>query len=113
MEFSDISMLANPAATVPLAGGPAAAAESAGAAELRQASQQFEAVLIRQYLNEALKPLLNDTMGSGVTGSDMYQYMITDKLADELANQNTFGVASLLQMQLTAPSFKDSQNNNP
>lgn len=112
MEISDISMLANPATVAPLIGSPKAS-ESAASAELRQASQQFEAVLIRQYLNEALQPLLNETMGSGVTGSDMYQYMITDKLADELANQNTFGVASLLQMQLTAPSFKDSQNNNP
>ena len=82
--------------------------------ELKLASQQFEAVLIRQFLGRALKPLLHDSLGSNAPGAHIYQHMITDAIANQLAAQNTFGMSSLLQMQLSgALDGKQLENNRP
>jgi len=76
------------------------------AGKLKEASEQFEAILIRQYLNEALTPVLQDGSGGNESGAHLYQHMITDVLANQLSQGSSFGVASLLQMQLTTPETK-------
>lgn len=76
-------------------------AGKAGAnAELVDATQKFEAVFLRQFLGDALKPILHATPGSQGPGSGFYQYMMTDVIASSLTSQEQFGMASLLQMQL-------------
>lgn len=40
--------------------------------ELKQASQQFEAVFLRQFIGEAMKPLLHPTPGSDGPGAQIY-----------------------------------------
>ncbi len=78
--------------------GAAGAAESQ---ELKGASQKFEAFLLQQFLGQALKPLLHDSLGSNAPGSHIYQHMMTDTIASQLSQEESFGFASLLQMQLT------------
>lgn len=68
--------------------------------ELVDATQKFEAVFLRQFLGDALKPILHATPGSQGPGSGFYQYMMTDVIANSLTSQEQFGMASLLQMQL-------------
>jgi Rod binding domain-containing protein len=80
-----------------------------GPEELKAATEQFEAILIRQYLNEAMKPLLDGPLMGEGTGAHMYQHMITDTLANELSQTSTFGVASLLNMQLTSPELRHNE----
>lgn len=68
--------------------------------DLTEASEKFEAIFLRQFLDKAMKPLLHDTPGSGMSGAGIYQYMMTDVLANALSEQGQFGFANLLQMEL-------------
>lgn len=99
MEIGDISLIhAKKPDALP---GADAGAKTKEPQKLKEATEQFEAILIRQYLSEAMQPLFDDSMMGQSSGSHMYQYMITDAMASELSDNSTFGVASLLQMQLT------------
>lgn len=99
MEIGDISLIhANKTDALSQADS---GAKTKDPQKLKDATEQFEAILIRQYLSEAMQPLFDDSMMGQASGSHMYQYMITDAMASELSNNSTFGVASLLQMQLT------------
>lgn len=86
--------------------------EPVNAKELEDASRQFEAVFLKQFIGEALKPLLHETPGSQVAGAGVYQHMITDVIAENLSNSGEFGFSSMLQAQLadqvglTEPSQK-------
>ncbi|MCH8473761.1 MAG: hypothetical protein LAT55_00855 [Opitutales bacterium] len=80
------------------------------ARELKATTEQFEAILIRQYLSEAMKPLFTDSMMGQTSGAHAYQYMITDALASELSKSSTFGIASLLQMELTQGENSSTTN---
>jgi Rod binding domain-containing protein len=69
--------------------------------DLGEASRQFEAVLIRQFLGDSLKPLLHDTPESKAPGAQIYQYMMTDAIAESMSKEGVFGLSSMLQMQLS------------
>lgn len=71
-----------------------------GDADLESATKGFEAIFLRQFLSQSLKPLLHDTPGSQATGSGIYQSMISEVLADNLAQAGKFGFSSMLQVQL-------------
>ena len=64
------------------------------------AAAQFEAILVRQLLGEALKPM----MGTGETkppGADVYQYLVTDVVAQSVTQGGGLGIAKMLLPQLT------------
>ncbi len=69
-------------------------------ARLEAVAKEFEAVFLRQFLGESLRPLLHQTPGSGAPGGQIYEYFVTDALAGKLSDQGLFGFSSLLQMQL-------------
>lgn len=75
-------------------------AKSAEPQELKEASQKFESLLLQQFLGQALKPLLHDSLGSNAPGAHIYQHMMTETIASQLSQEESFGFASLLQMQL-------------
>lgn len=77
------------------------AAPSAETEGLEKACDQFEGMLVRQILQEGLKPLLASTPGSGAAGAGIYDYMLTDTLANGLAGKNAMGISHLLQTQLS------------
>ncbi len=69
-------------------------------ATAQAAAEQFEAILVRQLLGEALKPML----GSGETkppGSDVYQYLVTDVVSQSVTQGGGLGIAKMLVPQLT------------
>lgn len=71
--------------------------------KIGEVSRQFEAVLLRQILGQAQKPLFkNSLFGGGGTTNAIYQDMITQQLADRISQGGTFGFAKVLQTQLTA-----------
>lgn len=104
MDIADISLVQ--ADSVKAARQQSHQAKTSAPEELKAATEQFEAILIRQYLNEAMKPLLEGPLMGNGTGAHMYQHMIVDTLANELSQTSTFGVASLLNMQLTSPELR-------
>jgi Rod binding domain-containing protein len=70
--------------------------------KIGEVSRQFEAVLLRQILGQAQKPLFKSSIipGGGTTNA-IYQDMITQQLADRISQGGTFGFAKVLQQQLT------------
>jgi flagellar protein FlgJ len=81
---------ATPAANRP---EPAALPQEPG--KLAEASRQFESIMLRQFLGESMKGLLN----SGPS-SQVYGYLLTDTLADSLSKGGGLGLASVIQAQL-------------
>ncbi|MFY9923910.1 MAG: rod-binding protein [Opitutaceae bacterium] len=66
------------------------------AAQAKIVSQQFESVLLKQFLDKSVGSM----MGSGA-GSDVYGYMLTDAMSQSLAKGGGLGLASVLEQQLT------------
>lgn len=80
----------------PAPGVPAADATRAGIAS---AAEQFEAVIIRQMLAAMRQARLSeDFLGSQAT--DNFRELADARLADAIAAQRRFGVASLVEAQL-------------
>ena len=67
---------------------------------LAAASREFEAVLLRQYLGEALKPMTESGSLFG-NSNPMYGYLINDALAGGLSSAGVFGFSNVLQAQLS------------
>jgi len=65
-------------------------------AKIAQAAQQFEGILLRQILNESMKPLLQNGPGAQV-----YGYFLTGSLADSIGKAGGLGLGHVLQAQLT------------
>lgn len=63
--------------------------------DLEIASQQFESILVRQFLTESMGPLLE----GGATG-EVFGYLLTDSLANSISQGGGLGLSSVLQAQL-------------
>ena len=59
-------------------------------AQAKVVSQQFESVLLKQFLDKSVGSM----MGSGA-GSDVYGYMLTDALSQSLAKGGGLGLSSI------------------
>ena len=66
-----------------------------------EASRQFEAVLLRQFLSEAQKPVINSEFTDNSTASGIYQDLITNQLADTLSRNGGIGLAQTFERQLS------------
>ena len=63
--------------------------------DVKKVSQQFESILLRQFLSESMKSLLEN----GPSGQ-VYGYLLTDSLAESVASGGGLGLCSILQTQL-------------
>ena len=70
------------------------------AEKIGEVAKQFEAVLLRQFLNEATKPLLSQSEGMNAAQKSVYQDMITNTLADTISQSGQFGLAQAFRQQL-------------
>lgn len=68
--------------------------------QLREASQQFEAIFLRQFIDKSLAPLLADPMVKTDGAADIHRHMIADVLSESLSKQSVFGLADILELQL-------------
>lgn len=64
--------------------------------QVEKVSRQFESILVRQFLNESMKSLLQD----GPSGQ-VYGYLLTDSLASSISEGGGLGLSHVLQTQLT------------
>ena len=81
-------------------------------AEVAKASQQFEAILVRQMLAPAIDPMMSGgSMGgeSGSGGGGVYGYMLTDVLANSLTQGGGLGLASVISRQLSPSASAEKQ----
>jgi len=65
-----------------------------------QACRQFEAVFLRQILQEARKTVISSSKTHDSAISGIYDDMVTSQLADSISRSGTFGLAKSLQAQL-------------
>ena len=63
-------------------------------------SGQFAALLVKQYLKQALKPMFKGIFDETGGASGMYRHLFTDALAESIAQGGGFGVSTMLQMHL-------------
>jgi Rod binding domain-containing protein len=66
--------------------------------KVAEVSRQFEAVLLRQILQQARKPGMGASTDS--LSSDVYSDMINQQLAQSISRSGAFGLAKSLQGQL-------------
>ncbi len=82
--------------------------------KIEQAGVQFEAIMVRQFLNDALKPSIKGSIEEEGAGNDTYRYFVTDTLAQSLAKEGVFGIGKQITAQLTqkmgAAAEADAQN---
>lgn len=71
------------------------AAQSQKPEEVKKVSEQFESILLRQFLSESMKTLLE-----GGPSGQVYGYLLTDSLADSISKGGGLGLCSVLQAQL-------------
>ena len=63
-------------------------------------SDQFESVLVKQFLNDALKPMFKGVFNENSEGHRLYRHFFTDALSESIAQGGGFGISSILQQQL-------------
>ena len=68
--------------------------------KLLVAAKHFEAMLARQILNDAYKPILGEGMGMKGVSSEIYRDMIVNQLGDAIGKSGAFGIASSMHGQL-------------
>ncbi len=84
----------------PITGPTPALAPGATRAQVHQAAQQFEALLVRQMLSAARA----DGLGDGLTGSsaiDNFRAMQDEQFAAIAAQRGSFGLGRMIETQVT------------
>lgn len=71
------------------------------AQKVGEVSRQFEAVLLRQILSYAQKPMLGKTPEGSSTIGSVYQDMVVNTMADQISKSGSFGLSRSLAPQLT------------
>ena len=72
--------------------------------KITEASRQFEAMLLRQILENSQKTVIKSKYGDNSTSSAIYRDQITSQLADSISKAGTFGFAKTFTQQLNRPA---------
>jgi Rod binding domain-containing protein len=70
--------------------------------KVAEVSRQFEAVLVRQILQETRKSCVNPSSTVGAATSGIYDDMINNQLADSISRSGALGLAKSLQGELAS-----------
>ena len=81
--------------------------------KIAETCRQFEAVLLRQILSEARKPVISDGEEHDPAVDGVYNDMITNQLADSISRSGGFGLAKSLESQLTRQVIPHSSHSTP
>ncbi|MAH26409.1 MAG: hypothetical protein CMI19_05575 [Opitutae bacterium] len=88
-------------------------AHSKHASELEKnaaVSQQFESVLVKQFLKEALKPMFKGVFNEDGGAHRMYRHFFTDAISESIATGGGFGMSNILQQQLNSQVSQPMEN---
>jgi Rod binding domain-containing protein len=77
--------------------------------KLQYTSSEFEATLIRQFLKEAMKPLIKGYLDEDGVAQDIYRGYFTDVMAQSLSEGKGIGISSVLQSQLSTNHQKTKE----
>ena len=62
---------------------------------------EFESTLVRQFLKDAMKPLIKGALDENGVSHEIYRGYYTDIMAQSLTRGKGIGISSVLQSQLT------------
>ena len=65
-----------------------------------EVSRQFEAVLLRQILEQAQKPIVQSSLVKDSASASIYRDLNTQQLADSISKSGSFGLAKTVASQL-------------
>ena len=71
-------------------------------------SQQFESVLVKQFLKEALKPMFQGVFNEDGNAHRLYRHFFTDAISESIASGGGFGVSTILQQQIGSQASKSA-----
>lgn len=74
--------------------------DTSKAEQIEQLGGEFEGILLRQFLDEALKPMNPEDGLFGSGSTPMYEHLIKDSLATSITKSGSLGFSSVLQVQL-------------
>lgn len=103
MSVTAINPTAAAAVSMAGAGKPQALRNLPEAEQIKAAAGQFEAIILRQLLQESMGKLAGDG-GPG----NVYGFMLTDVLANKLSEGGGLGLGSILEQQLAPRTAKAS-----
>jgi len=66
-----------------------------------QLSQQFEALLLRQILNEGFKTVIKSNLTDNSVVGGIYQDMVTNQMAESISQSGDFGLAKSLEKEMS------------
>ena len=69
--------------------------------KIAEASRQFEAIMVRQFLTESQKSVIKSSFTDDSATAGIYQDMITNQMADNLTRSGGIGLAKTFEQQLT------------
>src|ERR1044071_6376842 len=72
--------------------------------KIAEASRQFEAVLLRQILENSQKTVIKSRYSDNSASSAVYRDQITSQLAQSISKAGTFGFAKTFEQQLNRPA---------
>jgi flagellar protein FlgJ len=101
MAVHSISHATSTAATLAAGGKPQALRNLPQSEQVKAAAGQFEAIILRQLLQDSVGKIA----GEGAAGN-MYGYMLTDVLANQLTAGGGLGLGQILETQLTPHASK-------
>lgn len=96
--IADLSLGRRAAASEPGWGRPNIRTNQAGAAELRQAAEEFEAMFLNQFLQQARQSQLADSLLTSSAG-DTFQGMLDQEYARAASGGVSLGIADALYGQ--------------
>ncbi|MFA5256943.1 MAG: hypothetical protein WC360_02230 [Opitutales bacterium] len=79
--------------------------------QIAKVAGQFESIFLRQFLKDSLKPMIKGCMGENSPGSDIYQSMIVDTIADGIQSGGGMGLSNVIQLQLQQSGAKGKASN--
>lgn len=94
----EISAIASKSVTMPGLLGQPERMGGTTAEQTKAVAGQFEAIMLRQFLQESVGSML----GSGKeAGGNVYGYLLTDVFANQLAQGGGLGLSKVIERQLT------------
>jgi flagellar protein FlgJ len=100
MNISPINSSASAAVTTLATAGDARKLSTLPAADqAKAAAGQFEAIMVRQFLQDSVGGMMGGEAGGPAGG--VYGYLLTDVLANKLTEGGGLGLGRMLQQQLT------------
>ena len=93
--------------------------------KLKEVSRKFEAILLRQILEETQRPVFTSALVGNSTADGIYRDVIVNQLAEAISKSGTLGLAASLSRELQShrkkpdaapnhrPDGKISQHPNP